>query len=50
MFNFKDELTKYQPLLELEQIEDALHPNQLRDLVDILEHIAKDKKNDTSQE
>ncbi len=40
MFNFKDELARYQPILELDQIEEALQPNQLKDLVDILEHIA----------
>lgn len=50
MFNFKDELSRYQPMLELDQIEDALQPNQLKDLVDILEHIAKDKKIGASQE
>ena len=45
MFNFKDEISKYQPILELGQIEDSLHPSQLKDLIDILEHIAKEKEN-----
>ena len=44
MFNFKDELSRYQPIMEIDQIEDALHPNQMQDLLDILQHIAKEKK------
>lgn len=43
MFNFKDELSRYQPVRELEQIEEALQPSQLKDLVDILEHISQEK-------
>ena len=44
MFNFKDELTRYQPIMEIDQIEDALQPSQIQDLLDILQHIAKEKK------
>ena len=44
MFNFKDELTRYQPIMEIDQIEDALQPSQMQDLLDILQHIAKEKK------
>ena len=49
VFNFKDELSRYQPILEIDQIEDALQPSQTQDLLDILQYIAKDKKQ-TSQE
>lgn len=48
MFNLKDELSRYKPLLELDKIEDALHPSQMQDLVDILQYIANDKKAATS--
>ena len=44
MFNFKDELTRYQPIMEIDQIEDALQPSQMQDPLDILQHIAKEKK------
>lgn len=44
MFNFKDELSRYQPILEIDQIEDALQPSQMQDLLDILQYIAKEKK------
>lgn len=43
MFNLKEELTKYKPILEVDQIENALQPAQLQDLVDILQHIAAEK-------
>ncbi len=44
VFNFKDELSRYQPIMEIDQIEDALQPNQMQDLLDILQHISKEKK------
>lgn len=50
MFNFKEELSRYQPILEIDQIEDALHPSQMQDLLDILQHIAKEKKQTPPQE
>jgi len=50
VFNFKDELSRYQPIMEIDQIEDALHPSQMQDLLDILQHIAKEKKQTPPQE
>lgn len=43
MFNFKDELSRFQPIMEIDQIEESLHPSQMQDLLDILQHIAKEK-------
>lgn len=50
MFNLKDELSRYKPILELDKIEDALRPSETQDLVDILQYIAKEKKTATSNE
>ena len=50
MFNFKDELSRYQPIMDIDQIEEALHPSQMQDLLDILQHIAKEKKQTSTQE
>lgn len=44
MFNFKDELSRYQPIMEIDEIEDSLQTTQMQDLLDILQHIAKEKK------
>lgn len=49
MLNFKDELLKYQPILELEDIHNSLKPSQLKDLIDILEHIATDRDHKTNR-
>ena len=35
MFNFKDELSRYQPIMEIDQIEDALQPSQMQDLLEL---------------
>jgi len=45
MINFKEELLKYQPVLELDNIEDALHSGEMQDLLDILQHISREKGN-----
>lgn len=50
VFNFKDELSRYQPILELNDIENALHPSQMQDLLDILQHIAKSTTQPPSEE
>lgn len=44
MINFKEELAKYRPIMELDHIESALHPSQMQDLLDILQHIANEKQ------
>ena len=44
MFNFKDELNRFQPILEIDKIEESLQSSQMQDLLDILQHIAKEKK------
>ena len=47
MFNFKEELSRYQPILEIEA---SLHTSEMQDLLDILQHIAKEKKQPPTQE
>ncbi len=44
MLNFKDELSRYQPLLELDQIESSLQPAELQDVMDILQHIVNERE------
>lgn len=43
VINFKEELSKYQPVLEVDQIEDAIHSGEVQDILDILQHISEDK-------
>ncbi len=46
MINFKEELEKYHHIMELDEIESALHPSQMQDILDILQHIANEKTTD----
>ncbi len=48
MFDFKEELKKYQPVLELDDIESNLQQSQMQDLLDIVQHLVKERKQ-TSQ-
>ena len=50
MFNFKEELSRYQPILEIDQIEASLNTSEMQDLLDNLQHIAKEKKQPPTQE
>lgn len=44
MINFEEEIEKFQPSLEIEQVEDVINNNDLTDISDILKELLKDKK------
>lgn len=44
MINFEEEVAKFKPSLEVEQVEDVIHNNDLTDLTDIIKIIMKDNK------
>ena len=39
MINFEEELKKFKPSLEIDQAEEAIYKNDLRDVTDILEEL-----------
>ena len=39
MFNFKEELSRYQPILEIDQIEASLHTSEMQDLLGMCDRI-----------
>ncbi len=41
MINFKEELEKYQPILELDALENSIRSSEIQDILDILQHISK---------
>lgn len=43
MINFKEEIIKYDTILEIDDIESAIHSGELQDLLDILQHISSKK-------
>ena len=44
MLNFEEELKKFQPSLELEDIEDAVYKEDLTDMTDILREMIEQTK------
>ena len=42
MINFKEEIKKYELILEISEIEDSIHSTELKDIMDMLNHIAKE--------
>ena len=39
MLNFEEELKKYKPCLEVEELEDAVYQEDLTDMTDILKEV-----------
>ena len=46
MINFDEELMKYKPSLEVDQAEEAIQRNDLRDVVDIVEEMMQEVRRD----
>ena len=42
MINFKEEIKKYEPILEISEIEESIHSTELKDIMDMLNHISKE--------
>ena len=40
MIDFKEEINKYKPVLALEDVEKAIHKDEMKDVMDLLQHIA----------
>ena len=44
MINFEEELKKFQPILEVEEAEEAIYNQDLTDMTDILQEMLKNVK------
>lgn len=44
MLNFEEELKKFQPSLEIDDVEDVINSNDLSDLTDIVKDLIEDLK------
>ena len=44
MLNFEEELQKFQPSLDIEEVEDVIISNDLTDLTDIIKDLLKENK------
>lgn len=45
MIDFDEELNKFKPSLDVDQAEDAIYSNDLKDITDIMEEMMKEIKN-----
>ena len=46
MINFDEELKKYKPSLEVDQAEEAIARNDLRDVIDIVEEMMQEGRHE----
>ena len=44
MINYEEEIAKFKPSLEINQAEEAIYKNDLRDIADIMEDLMKEMK------
>ena len=44
MFDFEKELQNFVPILEVEQIEQAISPNEMKDVIDVLKELIADER------
>ncbi|MDD3570397.1 MAG: hypothetical protein PHY44_04785 [Lachnospiraceae bacterium] len=44
MINFNEEIKKYSKILEMDEIEQSIHSTELKDIMDMLNYIAKTKE------
>ena len=50
MLDFEEELKKFKPCLELEDVEDSLYKQDMTDLTDILKALEKTENRGTTQQ
>lgn len=44
MFDFKKEVNRYKPIMEIEEVEKAIHNNEVQDIIDLLKIAINNKK------
>ncbi len=42
MIDFKEEINKYKPILLMDEVESAIHSDEIRDIMDLLQLISKE--------
>ena len=49
MLNYEEELKKFKPCLDVDEVEDAIYSRDLTDVTDILREMMKDEKKNKRQ-
>jgi len=47
MLNFEEELKKFEPCLDVDEVEEAVYSRDLADVVDLIRESQKNKKSDS---
>lgn len=50
MLDFKEELKKFKPHLEIENVEEVIKSNEITDMIDLLTYIAKNIESKSKKE
>ena len=49
MLNYEEELKKYKPCLDVDEVEDAIYSRDLTDVIDILKEMQKSQSDQTKE-
>lgn len=50
MINFEEELKRFQPCLEVDEVENVLNTDEIKDMLDLLQSVINVKKGNTNVE
>lgn len=50
MINFEEEIKKFKPSLEIEDVENAVYENEMQDIMDVMQIMAEQGNNNESQQ
>ena len=49
MLNYEEELKKFKPCLDVDEVEDAIYSRDLKDVIDILKEMQKTRPEETGE-
>lgn len=49
MLNYEEELKKFKPCLDVDEVEDAIYSRDLTDVIDILKEMQRSQKDQTKE-
>lgn len=50
MINFEEEIKKFKPSLEIEDVENAVYENEMQDIMDVMQMMTEQGNNNESQQ
>ncbi|MBO4998497.1 MAG: hypothetical protein J6D02_10905 [Lachnospira sp.] len=50
MINFEEEIKKFKPSLEIEDVENAVYENEMQDIMDVMQMMAEQGNDNESQQ